>query len=287
MSKVLVIADYTQQEPIAISRACDLSACYNAQLHIVYFCYENLRSLPGDSEEIKADILARVGEDVNKQLATEMPEGKPFSHEIVWEKHIHHWVNRYIENNDVTLIVKTGNRSETFLYTPTDWHLLRETKAPVFITAAKKWNKTANILAAVDLETKNEDKQALNDAVLVQAKSMADCWGVDLHVCYTPPISIFLRDLGIQYRDEIEDEARRKVKDKVKLIADTYSIPLENIHITAGEPEKVIPSTAAKYKASVVILGMVGRKGLSGKIFGNTAEKILSLLKTDVLALKP
>ena len=55
----------------------------------------------------------------------------------------------------------------------------------------------------------------------------------------------------------------------------------------AGEPEKVIPSTAASVKAAVVVLGVVGRKGLSGRIIGNTAEKILSLLRCDVLALKP
>ena len=44
-------------------------------------------------------------------------------------------------------------------------------------------------------------------------------------------------------------------------------------------PENVIPSTAAKYKAGLVVIGTMGRKGIAGKLMGNTAEKILKLLK--------
>jgi universal stress protein E len=44
---------------------------------------------------------------------------------------------------------------------------------------------------------------------------------------------------------------------------------------------------AARQKAGLVVIGTIGRKGLKAKVLGNTAKKILSLLKSDVLALKP
>ena len=39
--------------------------------------------------------------------------------------------------------------------------------------------------------------------------------------------------------------------------------------------------------STIVVIGSVGRKGLIGQLIGNTAEKVLKLLKTDVLILSP
>ena len=41
MNRILVIADYSEQKPIAIMQAVNLAAAYEASLHIVYFCYES------------------------------------------------------------------------------------------------------------------------------------------------------------------------------------------------------------------------------------------------------
>ena len=39
--------------------------------------------------------------------------------------------------------------------------------------------------------------------------------------------------------------------------------------------------------AQIVVMGTVGRKGVKARLIGNTAEKVLAHLKTDVLAIKP
>ena len=50
---------------------------------------------------------------------------------------------------------------------------------------------------------------------------------------------------------------------------------------------RVINSRAAKVRAQIVVMGTVGRKGVKARLIGNTAEKVLDHLKTDVLAIKP
>jgi universal stress protein E len=66
-----------------------------------------------------------------------------------------------------------------------------------------------------------------------------------------------------------------------------YELPLANIHFMAGPASKVIPSTASKYSAGLVIIGSIRRKGLKAKVMGNTAESVLALLKTDILVIQP
>jgi universal stress protein E len=64
-------------------------------------------------------------------------------------------------------------------------------------------------------------------------------------------------------------------------------IDKDNIHIKSGYPDKIVPSVASDIGAGLVIMGSIGRKGLKAKVLGNTAESVLTLLKTDVLIIQP
>lgn len=287
MSKILVIADMLTQEPLAIKRASQLAAAYQSTLHIVYFCNEDAIGAVDNIEQIKDDVLAKMAEKAAQQLSVIIPVSETYSYEVVWASRIHKWVANYVKEEQPKLVFKTGNRSESLFYTSTDLYLLRECEVPVLISAPEKWRKSSNILAAIDLSTTKKDKLALNTKILKQAKILADGFNTELHVCYTVSTSTLLKDLGMQYPDEMERHAHKELDDKIKEICAQYNIEPANFHIKAGEPGKVISSTAAKSKAGVVVIGMIGRSGISGKVFGNTAEKTLSLLKTDVLALNP
>ena len=54
-----------------------------------------------------------------------------------------------------------------------------------------------------------------------------------------------------------------------------------------GPVEKVIASQAASKRAQMVVMGTVGRRGVKARLVGNTAEKVLKHLNTDIIALKP
>lgn len=287
MSKIFVVADLPDSKQVAIKRACELAITKSTSLHIVYFCYQSLRHVADDAENVKNAVIAGVTLEAEKSLAAIVPDDVDYSFEVIWEKRIDHWINDYVTEHNPLMVVKTANRSETFLYTSTDWQLLRACPAPIFIVSDNKWRKSPHVLAAIDLETKRKSKQALNHQILAAAKSFAHANQAELFVCYTVQSSQFLRDLGLQYNDELEINAEKTLKVNIEQLAAEYDIPAKHFFIKAGEPEKVIPSIAAKQKAGLVVIGTVGRKGLEAKVLGNTAEKILTLLKSDVLALKP
>lgn len=287
MSQIFVIADLPNNKQVAIERACERAIDNKSSLHIAYFCYQNLRSFKDTADEIKQKIIEGVNQEAKQSLAEIVPEGIDYSYEVVWEKAIDQWVTQYALNHQPSMVVKTAHRSERFLYTPTDWQLLRACSAPIFLVSDNKWRKSPNVLAAVDLETKRKSKQALNHQILKAAKAFADTNSAELFVCYTVSFSKLLRDLGIHYKDEVEREAQKSLLKKVQKLAKEYDVPQANFIIKAGEPSMVIPSVAAKQKAGLVVIGTTGRKGLKAKILGNTAEKILSFIKSDVFALKP
>ncbi|OUS25344.1 hypothetical protein A9Q98_12265 [Thalassotalea sp. 42_200_T64] len=286
MEKILVIADAYFEKSVALEQADKLAKAYNATLHVVYFYYEDLRGLGEKGSAFKQTILDKMEEKANDQLA-DVCSNNDCTYEVVWQKNIQNWICDYAEREQPLMVIKTGHRSETMFYTPTDWHLIRECPTPVLIVAEDKWRKTPNILAAVDLRTELADKQALNHKILAQATSLASKLNTKVHVCYTPLFSKLLRDLGIKFKDEVERQAEKALATMINKLALKYGIDEKNFHIHAGKPEQVIPSMAAKYHAGVVVIGTVGRKGLSQKFIGNTAENILSFLKTDILAIKP
>ena len=69
--------------------------------------------------------------------------------------------------------------------------------------------------------------------------------------------------------------------------ATKFDISVVNTHIKEGLPELVIEQVAEKLDAELVILGTIGRTGISAALIGNTAEHVIDQLNCDVLALKP
>jgi universal stress protein E len=57
--------------------------------------------------------------------------------------------------------------------------------------------------------------------------------------------------------------------------------------VDIGLPEDVIPKYAQQLDAELVVLGTVGRQGISAALIGNTAEHVIDKLNCDVLAIKP
>jgi universal stress protein E len=66
-----------------------------------------------------------------------------------------------------------------------------------------------------------------------------------------------------------------------------FELPAAQTHVQEGMPEDVIPALAAQLDAEMVVIGTIGRTGLSAAIIGNTAEHVIDRLDCDVLAVKP
>mgnify|MGYP000498257828 CR=1 FL=1 len=70
-------------------------------------------------------------------------------------------------------------------------------------------------------------------------------------------------------------------------LANEFNLTSDQCFIEEGLPEDVIPDVAKRLNSELVVIGTVGRTGLSAALVGNTAEHVIDSLDCDVLALKP
>ncbi|HLV77009.1 MAG TPA: universal stress protein [Marinobacter sp.] len=290
MDKLLIIMDPQHKEQIALTRGLELARATGAEVEVVAFVHEYLDALPAAPEvqrRARQSLIDYRQKWLERILALSAQQGLKLSARTVWEKHIHRWIIEQCETGRIGAVIKTGNRSETFLYTPTDWHLLRECPAPVMLVADNKWNKANPILAAVDLSTQKPVKKALNNRIIDQAFKLSKAMEAELHLVHALHTSVVLADLEIV--DPVAHTRKRQaeLKPQIEHLCHTWHLTPEQVHIVAGPAQKVIPSVANKIKADMVVMGTTGKTGLAARVIGNTAEKVLTHLRTDLLAVKP
>jgi universal stress protein E len=290
MKRLLVVADPYGSPLRIIARAIALASRLQARLDVVGFVYEHLRNLPirldeADLRRFQEDLVEKHRREILEKLSQTAREVE-INIEVHWEKRVADWVIRRVEERHYDLVVKTGHRSETFLYTSTDWQLLRRCRVPVLLLADKRWRRGAQVLAAVDLGTRVKRKVALNYEIVGAAASMATALGCQLHIGYAVPFSKVLRDLDVLDKAQLRRQGKRLAQAFQRSIADR-GVTVKAMHVVMGAPEKALVSLAAKNGIGLIVVGCVGRARLAGRVIGNTAEQILRLVKADVLAIKP
>lgn len=287
MSKLLIIADEENRRQVALHRGVALAKALSLDVDVVVYCHEYLEDLEaGLQSKVKAAVISEKTKWLDRQLASVDCKGVKLTTYVEWEKTIHNAVIARCTQHSYAFVVKAGHRTERFLYTPTDWHLLRHCKTPVFICASQKWKSKQPILAAVDLMSSKRSKKQLDQRVLEQAFSLASALNAPLHIVCAMPVPAVLRDLDVIDMRQYAADKKKQLEPIVADLIERYGLTKKQVHLTAGPAHKVIPSMANRIKADLVVIGSVGRAGVRGAIKGNTAEKVLEYLRTDVLSVK-
>tara|TARA_R110000823_G_scaffold132777_6_gene261264 strand:+ start:4177 stop:5046 length:870 start_codon:yes stop_codon:yes gene_type:complete len=289
MGNMLIVADL-EDVCCATPRGLRLAARLGLDVEIVAFTYvslDSLRSNAAGQERVRKQLLAMRREEMQAQIDAHRRDGQRVKLRVEWQKDIDRWILRECSKGRFDLVVKTGHRSESVVHTSTDWVLLRECPVPVLLVARKKWHRTKPVLAALDLSTAKKSKQALNARVLRAAVELARGLGVELEIITAVEIPTLLADLDLVEPRAFERNARKDMQPQIEKLAAAHGLPEALFHCKQGPVEKVITSYAASVRAQIVVMGTVARKGVKARLLGNTAERVLRHMKTDVLAIKP
>ena len=217
--------------------------------------------------------------------------GKPFI-EII----------RQVLRNDHDLIIKCADADSglrEILFSSTDKHLMRKCPCPVWIVKPTERKKYLRILAAVDQDPEEPEKNALNRQILEMSTSMALAEYSEAHIVHA--WEVFGEGLltshnwdfsEAEFEAMLEEEAaerRRWLEDLVT----TYGkfpgadAPDVHLHVVKGAAQYVVPKLARELAVDLVVMGTVARTGIDGFFMGNTAESILGQLDCSVLTIKP
>lgn len=289
MDKLLIVADQ-DSAGYATPRGLELARKLGRRPEVVAFTYAPLKALnvsKAEAQSMRERLLEDRRATVQARIDKHAEQGEAVKLHVVWEKNIETWITRQCAAGKYGSVLKTGNRSETIVHNSTDWELLRNCPVPVLLVCDKRWHRAKPVMVALDLSTKVASKKALNDKVLAAASAMAKALAVDLEIVAAIEIPTLLADLDLVDPIAYVNEQREAMQPEIRRLAARFDIPESAFYCKRGPIEKVITSRAAKVRAQVVVMGTVGRKGVRARLMGNTAEKVLRHLRTDVLAIKP
>ena len=123
----------------------------------------------------------------------------------------------------------------------------------------------------------------LNEKLLNTGSNIAESINAELNCCFVTHVPKVLKDLDLinisKYTKIIELEHMPRAIQ----LCEKYGIDRSNIYHMIGSPAGRILSIANRLKVDALVIGSIGRKGLAGKLVGNTAERVLRHLYTDMI----
>ena len=278
---VLVIADIDCDETLALEKARDITLPISTTLEIIKFI-----QCSDESELSAAQQMEQARESLAVTIKSVFNGSTEIISKVVNVENITAWMVEHCQQKSVDLVVKSRHRTESLFHTPTDWQLIRQLSCPVLLTSHIRWKTQANILLALDLSSDENKHQQLNRLVLSWGKFWSSVNNHQLRAAYSIPIAKPLLELDVVDSNEIEQKKSPQAKENMQALLALCDMEAVPSHITAGPPEKNIPHLAGELHCDLVIIGTVGRQGLSGYVKGNTAEKVLHNLRTDCLIVK-
>ena len=221
------------------------------------------------------------------QVSSKVLHGKPFI-EII---------RQVLRNgHDLVMIAAEDRRGlKNVLFGTTTMHLMRQCPCPVWVMKPDQPKQLRHILAAVDPDPTDEERNALNIKIMDLATSLAHRERCDLLIIHTWSFALesHVRSGRVRVTQSTLDEwvENSKINHRRSLGELLQRYDLENlkhqVYMLKGEAERLIPALAAARGVELIVMGTVCRTGVAGLLIGNTAEKVLRQVDYSVLTVKP
>lgn len=263
-TRFLAVIDPTRHDQWALRKAVSMAKDRDdAEVHAL-LCTSSAKECTDRDElrsvEIRRNLLWL--EDLIDQYAD---QGVGINPIVTWNEDWRDAICDAARDNDIDLVVKRASGRPNSLAS-SDRQLIRTLQSALLLVKHDPSRDLKKVLVAVDFNATEAGHTGLNEAIM---------------------------DLGCRIRGSSEEMELHSVSaypDSDKFVhapdvAKKLDIDRSQAHVRRGSAATVIPYFANEIEADLVIVGNVGRRGLSGITIGNTAEKILTDIRSDVLVL--
>jgi len=294
---ILTVIDPTTEEQKALKRSIELAKHTNANitafLTIFDFSYEMTTMLSTDEREsMRKTVIDDRHQWLNNIISQLNTDSLTINTKVVWHNRPFESVICEVLDHNHDIVIKGTHQHDklkSVIFTPTDWHILRKCPCPVLLVKDHLWPEQGNIVAAINVGSDETEHISLNHKITTQANALAKTINGNVHVVNSYPgtpinITIEIPEFNaVEYNSTMQQHHTEAMSQH----CEKYNIAEEHTHVEEGLPEDVIQNVANRLDAELVILGTIGRTGISAALIGNTAEHVIDGLNCDVLALKP
>ncbi|KMT66425.1 universal stress protein UspE [Catenovulum maritimum] len=297
INKILVAIDPSTEAQKSLNRAAELAsrtgASVTALLVIYDFSYEMTTMLSSDERNLmRQAVIAEQSTWLEKILEPYQASVNQIEAKVIWHNRPFEVMIKEILQTGYDLLVKSTHEHSVLrsvIFTPTDWHLIRKCPIPVLLVKDHDWPENGQIIAAINAINQESHHKDLNQNIIETAQFLSSHLNAEtqLLTCYPgAPInlSIEIPEFDPQsYRLAIHQHHINALKK----YAEEYEIDEKHCIVAEGLPEDEIGQVAQNLDAELIVMGTVGRNGISAALLGNTAEHLLDAVNCDVLAIKP
>jgi len=288
--RVLLIADEEGLKSQILKRAGLLAAQNGAKLtalQVIDGAPQGFSEL-GQALQQNLETLVAPLIDQGADVTCKIRFGTPFL-EII----------REAMENGHDLVLKTASGAHEGyrrLFASVDMHLMRKCPCPVWIMKPGQRYQFERILAAVDPDPSDRERDVLCRIVMDLGTSLAEIDGADLQVLHawrlkneTSMRGSAMAKIPKAAIDAMVDKQELDSRHRFESLLRDYAgrIAPDHAHAIKGEPPRVIAKFAEDRGSDVIVMGTIARTGIPGLIVGNTAESVLNEVSCSVLAVKP
>jgi len=291
---ILVVVDPTCEEQPAVEHAAVVAQSAGADLELFICDYD---------PEIEAGVVSTVWIDqpakenlmeILKQKAEALAvplrdKGLNVSVDVAWDHPLDEGIVRKIVASEPWMVFKDTHHHNVLKRTVlsnTDWHLIRQCPAPLYLVKPAPLPPNPRIYAAVDPVHEHDKPAALDHAIMDLGQTLAGNLGGELHVVHAYAVPSSLVALEGVPAANIFESIETEHRDALAKFLNAYSVPEANAHFVEGLPQEKLPEITAEADAGLIIMGAVSRRGLDRIFIGSTAERVLDRLGCDLLIVK-
>lgn len=295
--KVIFSVDCHNIEPDLKEKAIRTIAHLDCELVIV----DNIRDLSWiaratlpDHEKVAA-LVVKEKQELLDQLVSEFQQAGVSAKGVVLHGPTSTAVLEFAEaeNADLIFRVTKGKKSkEAGRLGRTSKRILRKCPCAVWLVHPQTKPASENIVVCIDTGSNEADELEFGDKLLKTAESLKQT-GHGL-VSIVHAWELWNEKMVAHRISKTEFQTWKETCKKTEV--DAFEVFLErhsksvndmNVFVVEGDPSAAIAQFAKTVSADLVVIGTIGRSGLSGFLLGNTAERIFERVDCDVLALKP
>ena len=264
--KIFAVIDPTTDKQAALIRA-ELIASQDSTvaLHVYEAIFATTDNF--DADALQRVELSRHRAWVESLVAPIRIAGNDVTVEVEWSKEWRDAIAPAAERAGADLIVKAASSHSGAgrrLLKTSDWTLLRNSHCPVYLVKNDSTETGAKVLVALDMRREDDLHNRLNEQVLAYGRALvANIPGSSLHA-----VTAYPNPDNFVYPGDLAEKA---------------GIESNCAHAIEGSPESVISEVAEEIAANIVIIGTAAREGIKAAVIGNTVEKILDGVDSDIL----
>lgn len=292
---LVAVKDPAAKKQPAVAKAAQIAAAFGSKMELFHGITRTLYTgfpggmLPDPHAFEREHRAARL--DQLEKIAAPLRRGLDVTTAAEWDFPAHEAIVRRAMKINADLIVAQHHPRKhhlTLFLSFTDWELLRLSPLPVLLVKSSRPYQHPVVLAAVDPLHAFGKPARLDAAILRLGSTIAEGLRGKLHAVHVYsalPLPIIGADgrVNLQMQREIADVAGAEFDRVLR----SMNIPPPRRHLVEGEPAERIAAVARKTGSAIVVMGAVSRSGIRRAFIGNTAERLIDELHSDLLVVKP